>query len=273
MSCVNKRTPALVAAMCLAVAGAITAADALSPLGVSGEVARQEIMRGVQGGRVDYSVAAPAFKAASGSVRAQLAQGAIAWARSYTASAEFKTEYAGMRSARQPAPPDFQGTPEDEAQQQLDRQSQELEKSKAALASMDPDQRKPMEDAMNQAAAAMRQLETPDMRRMQLAGIHYMRGEATAKHKQSVQRWEADYPLDPSLVIARRLRTFLDISADVDYLAQVEPRDGRLRFVDAAYEGKSREWKLCYRTGKEAVDAAREAAAAWLKALDKDVAP
>ena len=132
----------------------------------------------VERGLVDYSVAAPAFKAAPGSVRAQLAQGAIAWAKTYTASAEFKTGYAGMRNARKPGPPDFQGTPEDERQWLLDFQTKEIAKTNASLASMDPEMRKQMEDAMSQAAAAMRQLDTPEMRAMQLAGILHTRAEA-----------------------------------------------------------------------------------------------
>jgi hypothetical protein len=113
MYSMNKRRPAMVAAVCLAVASAITAAgaiaatDALGQLGVSVEIARQEVNAAVEHGLVNYAVAAPAFRAASGSVRAQLAQGAIAWAKSYTASTEFKTEYAGMRQARKPGPPDF----------------------------------------------------------------------------------------------------------------------------------------------------------------------
>lgn len=257
----------MVAAVCLAVAGAMSAADALSQLGVSVEVARQEVIAGVERGLVNHAVAAPTFKAASGAVRAQLAQGAIAWAKTYTASAEFQTEYAGRRNARKPVAPDFQGAPEDERQRMLDDQTQDIEKSKAALASMDLEMRKQMEDAMNQAAAAMRQLDTPEMQKMQLAGIRHTRAEATAKHKETLQKWEAEYPEDPALLIARRLKTFLDISADVDYAATLEPRNGRMRFVDAAYEARSREWKLCYRAGQEAVDAARNAAAAWLKEL------
>jgi hypothetical protein len=271
MSIMSKCRPAMIATMCLALAGAITAADALSQLGVSDTVARQAVIAAVERGLVDYPVAAPAFKAASGSVRAQLAQGAIAWAKIYTASAEFKTEYARMRSARKPGPPDVQGTPEDERQWLLDYQTKEIEKTTAALASMDPEQRKQMEDAMSQAAAAMRQLETPEMRTMQLAGIRHTRAQATAKYQEALQKWEAAYPGDPALMIARRLKAFLDISADVDYAAKLEQRNGRMRFVEPAYEDKSSEWKLCYRAGKETVDAARTAAAAWLKELESSL--
>jgi hypothetical protein len=94
------------------------------------------------------------------------------------------------------------------------------------------------------------------------------RAGAIATHEAALQQWEAEYPQDPAYVIARRLNAFLDLSADVDYTARLEQRNGTMRFVDAAYEGKSSEWKLCYRAGREAVAAARNAAAAWLKELE-----
>lgn len=260
--------PAIVAALSLALSGAMAASDALNQLGVSVEIARQQVHAGIERGRVDYSVAAPAFKVAPDSVRANLAQAAIAWAKSYTASPAFRAEYAAMRDARTPPAPGFEGTPEDERQQLLDEQNKEIEKSEAALASMDPEMRQQMEDAMRQAAAAIRQLETPEMRNMQLAGIRFGRTEAAAKHQEAMQRWEAEYPEAPSLVIARRLKMFLEVSADVDFSAKLEPRNGRMQFVDAAYEARSSDWKLCYRAGPGAVGAARQAAAAWLTELD-----
>jgi hypothetical protein len=189
------------------------------------------------------------------------------WAKSYTTSVEFNTEYEAMRNARKPAAPLFDGTPEDEVQRILDLQTAEIERSKATLASVDPETRKQMEAALGQAAAAMRQLDTPEMRNRQLAGIRYMRDAATEKYKAALQWWESDYPQDPSRLIARRLKLFLEVSADVDYDAALVERDGAMVFLDARYERKSREWKLCYRAGKGVVDAARSAATAWLKEI------
>jgi hypothetical protein len=53
----------------------------------------------------------------------------------------------------------------------------------------------------------------------------------------------------------------------VDYGAKLEPRDGMMRFVDPALERKPANWKLCYRAGRETVEAARAAATAWLAEL------
>lgn len=268
MSSMNHRGQVLITTLCLTVAGALTASDALSQLGVSADIARQEVMAGIARGQVDYAVAAPAFKVASGAARAELARGAVAWARHYTASTEFKAAYAEMRDARKPSAPEFTGTPEDEFQEMLDAQNREIEKSKAALVSMDPETRKQMEGALGQAAAAMRQLDMPEMRNRQLAGIRHARAESTAKHERVLKAWEAEVPQDPAIAVARRLKAFLDVSADVDFAAALEERNGAMRFVNAAYERKSSEWKLCYRVGKDAVDAARDAAAAWLSELE-----
>lgn len=75
---------------------------------------------------------------------------------------------------------------------------------------------------------------------------------------------EKRMPSDPNELIKTRLEEFLDISATVDFDAQLNGR----AFADPAYESKSPQWKLCYRAGKEVVEAAREDAQAWLKELE-----
>jgi len=40
-----------------------------------------------------------------------------------------------------------------------------------------------------------------------------------------------------------------------------------MKFADPKYEAKSGGWKLCYRAGKESVEAARAFAQTWLKGL------
>ena len=74
-------------------------------------------------------------------------------------------------------------------------------------------------------------------------------------------------PESPAPVIAKRLREFLAISADVDFAATLTPRNGKMVFENAAYESKPGQWKMCYRAGKEATIAARAAVQAWLKEL------
>jgi hypothetical protein len=268
MASLNSRRAAVVAAVFAGAAAAAAAADVLGQLGITADVARQQVISGVESGFINYSVAAKAFKAAPAPLRAQLATGVVGWAKTFVASAEFKAKYAEVRNAHKPTAPAFEGTPEEEFQRMLDKQAKEFERSKQELAKLDPEVRKQVEAGLNQAAAAMRQLDTPEMRKMQLAGIRHSREEATARHEDAMRKWQADYPENPNLAMARRLKTFLEVSADVDYAARLEQRNGQMRFVNEAYEDKSSEWKLCYRVGKDAVDAARTAAAAWLRDLE-----
>ena len=76
-----------------------------------------------------------------------------------------------------------------------------------------------------------------------------------------------DRPADSLVVIARRLRRFLDVSADVNFDAALVTVNGARRFADPALQAKSSEWKLCFRAGREAVTAARAQAEAWLQTL------
>jgi hypothetical protein len=64
-------------------------------------------------------------------------------------------------------------------------------------------------------------------------------------------------------MVKQRLQEFLDISKTVDFDAELQ---GSM-FKNPAYERKSAQWKMCYRAGKEVVEAAREEADKWLKEL------
>jgi hypothetical protein len=76
-------------------------------------------------------------------------------------------------------------------------------------------------------------------------------------------------PLDPMVLVAERLRKFMDVSAGVDFSAALTGAGRDARFSNPAYEEQSSDWKMCFRAGKEAVDAARAEAADWLKTLPR----
>jgi flagellar biosynthesis GTPase FlhF len=255
-------------AAALMMAGVVVGAQALPPqLGMSEASARSEALRSVEGGAVNYGVARKAFKAVDGAARAQLATAAIAWARAYTASPAFQQAYAAQRTAMKPQPPTFEGTPEEELAKQRAAQDKAREESRKQIAAMPPEQRKMMEEAMAAAAQALKQMDTPEMRKMMLDGIRMQREGQVTRHAEEMKTWETNYPMDPKPLIAKRLQAFLDLSGSVDYGAKLEPRDGMMRFVDPALERKPANWKLCYRAGRETVEAARATATAWLAEL------
>jgi hypothetical protein len=75
---------------------------------------------------------------------------------------------------------------------------------------------------------------------------------------------EKNYPSDPHELIKKRLEDFLSISATIDFDAQLTESRG---FINLEYEKKSGHWKMCYRAGREVVEAAREEARKWLDEL------
>jgi hypothetical protein len=70
--------------------------------------------------------------------------------------------------------------------------------------------------------------------------------------------------------VARRLRAFLDDTADADFAAPIirltDGPDG-MEFIDPAHRAKSPTWQLAVLAGREATTAARKAAEAWLKEI------
>ena len=248
-----------------------SAQDALAQLGVSPKAAGDSVMSGVTSGSANTWAVAKAFKAADAALRAQLASGGIAWAKAYTQSPEFASAYAKLREGRKPQAPVYTDTPEEALEKQLAKQKADAQKNaedmKKALETMPPDVRKQVEEGIKGAAAALAQMDTPEMRKTQLDGMRMERESRKTQYAADLEKWEAEYPANPTPLIAKRLKAFLDLSASVDFDARVEPKDGKLRFVDPQLERKPADWKLLYRAGRPAVDAARAAAQAWLVEL------
>jgi hypothetical protein len=81
---------------------------------------------------------------------------------------------------------------------------------------------------------------------------------------------EQTTPADPNVLFARRLREFLDATADVNFEARTISltlgSDG-IEFLDRADRARHWMWQQAVIVGPEATAAARAAAAAWLKEI------
>lgn len=243
------------------------AADVLAQLGIPVQAAREAAATAISNGLYNPGLPSRAFKLLSPAARAEAATAGVAWLKIYTTSAEFRQQYGRIRETHKPEAPQFDGTPEDELKKSIDEQKQEADESKKALASLPPDQRKAVEQALAAAATMVARMDTPEMRKMRLDGIAMARAERMKEYEQALANWRANYPDDPAPAIAKRLREFLAFSADVDFGAKLKAQGTRMRFENPAYEAKGSQWKLCYRAGREATTAARAAVSGWLKEL------
>lgn len=83
-----------------------------------------------------------------------------------------------------------------------------------------------------------------------------------------VANWEKQYPAKVDDFIKTRLEQFIRETNEIDFNAQTEERKGKLLFTDPAYEKKSKYWKLAFRTGAPAIQAARKSVEIWIDDLN-----
>jgi len=256
-----------VAIAALAASGVALGADVLSQLGIPLGVAKEAVGNVLTAGVNNPGLPAAAFKLLPPAARAQTATAGVAWLKAYVASPDFARQYAQLRQTRKPEPPTWELTPEQELQKADDEQKQQLEDSKKVIASLPPEQRKAVEEGLKTAAEMTAKMNTPEARKMRLDNIKAGRAAETTEYNDAVAKWKQDYPDDPKPIVARRLREFLQLSADVDFNAKLTTSNGLSTFENPAYQAKSSQWKMCYRAGREATTAARAAVQAWLAEL------
>ncbi len=254
----------------LVAAGAV-AQGVMSSLGVKEDEAKRYMVGSVTYGRVPVSLAAKAFKAADSAMRVKLVQGALAWIKTYTETPAFKADYDKQREAAKPAALPLKESVDAQLAKQKAERLKSLENTKKNLEKMPPEMRKQMEATIKQMEETFaKQDADPKMAAYMRQSLEAQRAEEEKSYRERVAEWEKKFPADPRVLIAQRLQAFLDVSKDVDFSAQLYTAEqGKMKFVNAAYESKPANWKICFRAGKPAVDGARAFAASWLKELQQ----
>lgn len=255
-------------ALAAVVAGTAHAQNPLTQLGLDEPRARSHatalVLGQTQPSWMD-GTAKQMFKAMPASARATVTTALWAWAKNYLNSAAFRAEYAKEREAMKPAEPTFQGTVDDELKKLQDEQTKSLaELRRNVLPTLPASERAAFEAQLKQQEEMMK---NPEMVAVMKTSFEQQRIAARAEYERRVKQWEADYPADSRLLVARRLREFLDVCADVDFAAPTNLVNNRQVFANPAYESKPAQWKECYRAGREPTTAARQAATAWLREI------
>jgi hypothetical protein len=251
------------AVLCAVTLSAVGAGDVLSELKISKKDAASETISSLAGGHVNTWRVRPVFKAASPAVRAALVEQTLVWTKAYVNSAQFAKDYAAYREQARPQAPERTMTVDQELAQRKKERDEQLAEAKKNVAEMPAEYRKIAEDGYKAAAASMKQMDTPELRKIERQGIEMQRKQEDENHAEAIERWEQEYPADPKELVKARLEQFLEATEDVDFDAELNGR----KFADKQYERKPQEWKLAYRAGKVPVEKARAFAEAWLKEL------
>jgi hypothetical protein len=258
----------------VAAAGGVVAQSTLAQLGLAETAARNFVLDEIKTPATRRSSAIAiagtrAFLALPPSARAGAATGLFAWAKAYGNSSGFNASYASYRKDRTPSAKQYALTVEEAVKKDLDEQLAELDQMTAAAASLPPETRANFLASVQKSRAMLTDPGFVKQMRTQLAAE---RAQESGNDAALVVKVDEMTPSDPQRLFARRLREFLDVTADVNFSARTISLTGGadgIEFVDRADRRKHWMWQGAAIVGAEATSAARAAAQAWLKEIER----
>jgi hypothetical protein len=255
-------------------AAAALAQSALTQLGLTDASAAAFVMNEIKapahGRQSPIAVAGTrAFLKLPRSARADAATGLFAWARAHVNSPAFKASYAIYRNGLMPTERLYALTVQQEVKKEIDQQLSLMESLGQAAEKMPPAQRAAM---LEQVKTARAQFTNPEYIKQLEAAKTAERARESQSRVDSAAEIEKKTPADPNVLIARRLREFLEATANVNFEARTISltlgSDG-IEFLDRPDRAKHWMWQQAVIVGPEATAAARTAAAAWLKEIER----
>jgi hypothetical protein len=239
--------------------------DILKQLGVSDATAKEYLFGNFNNGTLSYPYASAIKNLALGK-RAEAVQEIGAFAKTYTESQEFIDQYKAERENSLPKPPDDLDT---YVKKQIEQLEHDVKTSEEDMKSAQGDMKKLYEATIKMQKEQLRVLKNPNDPNFAMYAGKTKEMEAKEKkdYRQALIDFEKDHPANPKDLIKARLQEFLTLTGDINFDAQLVKSGGKMRFADPKLEAKSTDWKLCFRSGKETISAARAFAQQWLKEL------
>ena len=250
------------------ISGAVAGAqNHLAQLGITEGRAREAVFDSFLTDTLSVAGNHEVFKAASDSARVALVTFALTLARTFAESDDFKRRYADHREANGPEPlPDLPTVDEVLAKQRAGFE-QQVDEMRKLFDQITAEQRATLEAGWTDMRRQLTEMETGP-RRAELEKALRQQYTALSREREiAMKELDEIWPPDHRALIASRLRHFLDVSKDVAYEARLIEKDGANVFADPAFEARPKEWKMCFRAGKPATEAARSFAQKWLNDL------
>lgn len=259
-------------------AGNLAAQSVLTQLGLTEAAARDFLFDEVKTQRQDHPYARRKPIALAGTrgfyklppaARGPAATALFAWAKAYANSPAFRTAYANFRRDAIPSEQVYTDTLDEAVKQRIDEMLVTVEQSKQMAAKVDP---KTSAAILDNVKKQEEQIRSPEFAKMLRAGLEMERAGKIESAGNSNRESIAKYPVNPEEIFARRLHEFLDATADANFSARTIHLTGGpdgIEFVDPADRKRSTIWQMAVIAGPEATAAARAAAQAWLKEIER----
>lgn len=248
----------------------ITENEFLQRLGLTEKQADQNISQGFLSGYINTRALARA-KEIPASDHPLIVTAAVKYAKRLTASLAFNEDYQKMRLLHQPGIKDLPITPDSLRQININNARKTLQAAEEGLKNTSGDLKQVMEEMVKTAKQALEEAQHPNNPYLQMYKENYPQLLQQAKdgHAAMLKEWNEKYPEDVKDFIKKRLTEFLEETRDINFAAATAMRNGKKRFVQPEYESKGNNWKLGYRMGSNAINAARKSVREWLDDLSK----
>ena len=216
-----------------------------------------------------YTYGASSAKNVALGDRASIAVDVLTYTKSYVSSPAFIKAYEEARKAATPVKPVQPRSKEQIQREKIAELDKTIADGEQSMKTLPKDLIEPFKEVQQMLKDQKKDYENPDSEMLALlvSSESYIYSSANARYQEELEQWQKDYPSDHKIMIKARLESFLQLTADVDYNAALKEEYHNKKFVNSAYEKKPAEWKMAYRAGKPAVDAARTFAKAWLTEL------
>ena len=247
---------------------AVVAQNQLATLGISEGRAKEAVFDSFMAGEVSLAGKPEAFLALPPQGRVAMVNFALNLARAFVESDDFKRRYADHRDANGPDPlPEAPNVDAILAKQRAGFEEQ-VEQMRKLFDQITPEQRATLEAGWKDMRRQLTEMETGPRRAELDQALKQQYAALASAREAAMKELDAVWPSDHRSLVANRLRHFLDVSKDVAYDARLADKDGKKVFAEPAFEARPKEWKMCFRAGKPATDAARSFAQKWLSDLE-----
>jgi len=244
--------------------------DIMSQLGIKPEDAKQDIYISFFNSAFQY----PKNKIIKGLTfprSAEVAKDVLAYCKSYLLSPEFRKLYQQRLDALRPVFDEDKNDPEKYMKKRAEEIRKSIKETEESLKHpFDDKLKKVLEQSVVTYKAQLKSYTDPSDPTY-ASNLKYLQASYDREmntYKERLDKFNKEYPANPNDMIKIRLQKFLDLSASVDYNAELKTGNGGWKvFVNPDYEHQSNEWKACYRAGKETVDAIRAEVTKYLKEL------
>ena len=243
--------------------------DLWKQLGITQQQGRDQVKTSFLNNYFDYYAARNAKNIATGN-RAAIAKDLISFAKQYLGSASFKSEYDKERIQSKPsAPTRVAKSKEAIRKEKIDETNDLIKKTEEIIKTSTGNMKEAMQEVLDMHKKNLADYKDPNS---QMIDIFYQQelaaaGSAEDDYKESMKRWQENYPEDYKQLIKTRLTKYLSIAATVDFNAALTERNGKKKFVKPEYEAKNADWKMIFRAGEEVYRVVKPFAEQWIKEL------